>query len=388
MKCKSKKVSNDVNLIVLGNGFDLACGEKTSIFDFVNSILRNPNNTWSHYQLNFIVFLIYYMADEKSGNRWKDFLNLNNAEFNDWMDFEKIVYHLVLDEKTYDLMESIYNDPKKYELSTDKAAVFVIAQYFLNFREWHHDVSFSSSDSYLEFLEKVIFEFERELGNYLMRIDSDLKIYANKELLLRKLRFGYKTTSVMDFNYTRLPYDPDHHVYRIHGTTGTSCIIGIDPYYKEPGINNVYKTLGTKMRFAKVYKRLKYSSKEEFQQLVLRKNINRITFFGHSLGEQDYSYFQSVFDYINLYESEVVLVFCYIEYDKEALVKEVDRLTQRVFKLINRYGETLTNKDHGNNLLNKLLLEGRLVFRELDTEEIFNQKDLNALYKQYEINGR
>ena len=83
----------------------------------------------------------------------------------------------------------------------------------------------------------------------------------------------------------------------------------------------------------------------------------------------------------------MVLVFCYSEYDKEGLVKEVDRLTERVFKLINRYGETLTNKDHGNNLLNKLLLEGRLVFREIYPEDIFNEKDLEEVYKQYEIDS-
>lgn len=385
MKSSSKKVNNYVNLIVLGNGFDLACEEKTSIYDFVNSVLKDPNNSWSHYKINFIILLIWYMSDETSGDGWKDFLNLNNAEFNDWMDFEKIIYHLVLDEKTYNLMEDIYNNPTKYKQSTDKAAAFTVAQYFLNFHPWHKGF-FSPFDNYLEFLEKVVLEFERELQRYLLSVDSDLVVYAHKELLLKKLRYKYDRTSVMDFNYTRLPYDPVYHpVFHIHGSIGEGCFIGIDPYYKNPGINDIYKTLGAKMRFAKVYKRLKYSSKAEFQQFVLRKNINRITFFGHSLGEQDYSYFQSVFDYINLYESEVVLAFCYTEYDKDAAVKEIDRLTQRVFKLINRYGETLTNKDHGNNLLNKLLLEGRLAFRELDPEEIFNKKDLDALYKQHGI---
>lgn len=385
MKKSNKSINKNINLLVLGNGFDLACGEKTSIFDFVNSILGNPNNAWSHYKLNFIVSLIWFMADETGGDRWKDFLNLNNAEFNDWMDFEKIIYHLVLDEKTYDLIKDIYNNPSKYKQNTDKGAAYVLAQYFLNFRSWHKDF-FSSSDSYLDFLENAIAEFEHQLLHYLISVDRDLKIYAHKELLLRKLRSGYDRTSVMDFNYTHIPSDIIYHpVFHIHGITDVKCLVGIDPYYKKPGSNDLYKTLGGKIRFTKVYKRLKYSSKEELQQFVLRKNINRITFFGHSLGEQDYSYFQSVFDYINLYESVVVLIFCYTEYDKEAPIKEIDRLTQRVFKLINRYGETLTNKDHGNNLLNKLLLEGRLVFRELDPEEIFNEKDLNALYKQYEI---
>ena len=282
-------------------------------------------------------------------------------------------------------MEDIYDNPTKYIKATDKSAPYVTAQYFMNFRQWHENL-YSPFDSYLEFLEKAVLEFERELQRYLLSIDSDLTLLARKELLLRKLRSKYERTSVMNFNYTRLPEDPFYHpVFRIHGNVGNRCLIGIDPYYKKPGTNDMYKTLGAKIRFTKVYKRLKFSSKEELQQFVLRKNINRITFFGHSLGEQDYSYFQSVFDYINLYESEVVLVFCYSEYDKGDSIKEVDRLTERVFKLINRYGETLTNKDHGNNLLNKLLLEGRLVFREVFPDDVFNEKDLEEVYKQYEI---
>lgn len=385
MKISSTKKGDNVNLLILGNGFDLACGGKTSIFDFVNSVITNPNNAWCRYKINFIILLIYYMSQETDGDGWKEFLNFSNTEINDWMDFEKIVYHLVLDEKTYNLMEDIYNNPTKYIETTDKSAVFSTAHYFKDFRQWHEGL-FSQLDSYLEFLEKAVLEFERELQRYLMSIDSDLSLLARKELLLRKLRYKYERTSVMNFNYTRLPEDPIYHpVFRIHGSVGNGCLIGIDPYYKKPGTNDMYKTLGAKIRFTKVYKRLKLSSREELQQFVLRKNINRITFFGHSLGEQDYSYFQSVFDYINLYESEVILVFCYTEYNKEDSVKEVDRLSERVFKLINRYGETLSNKDHGNNLLNKLLLEGRLVFREIFPDDILNEKDLEEVYKRYEI---
>lgn len=32
----------------------------------------------------------------------------------------------------------------------------------------------------------------------------------------------------------------------------------------------------------------------------------------------------------------------------------------KAIKLLNSYGETLDNKDHGNNLIHKLLIEGRL----------------------------
>ena len=43
----------------------------------------------------------------------------------------------------------------------------------------------------------------------------------------------------------------------------------------------------------------------------------------------------------------------------------------QVIKLLDAYGRTLDNKDHGNNLIHKLLIEGRLAVKELpDTVRI------------------
>lgn len=80
--------------------------------------------------------------------------------------------------------------------------------------------------------------------------------------------------------------------------------------------------------------------------------IKEIKFFGHSLGEADYSYFQSLFDQVDLYGSKTKLTFCYTtmhgpNYDA-------------IIELMNRYGETVIPEAHGRNLLHKLLLEERL----------------------------
>ncbi len=83
-----------------------------------------------------------------------------------------------------------------------------------------------------------------------------------------------------------------------------------------------------------------------------------IKFYGHSLSEADYSYFQSIFDYYDLYgNSDVSLIFYYSkgyeQYDA-------------IYKLISEYGKSLTNKEQGKNLIHKLLLENRLQIQELD----------------------
>ena len=99
---------------------------------------------------------------------------------------------------------------------------------------------------------------------------------------------------------------------------------------------------------------------------ILNKNIKSIVFYGHSLAAADYSYFQSIFDFYSIYDSDVTLVFYYSVYkenDREQITKtQFDSIR----KLLIEYGTTLDNKDHGKNLLHKLLLEDRLIIKELN----------------------
>lgn len=45
--------------------------------------------------------------------------------------------------------------------------------------------------------------------------------------------------------------------------------------------------------------------------------------------------------------------------------------------LIEIYGQTFSNKDHGRNLFTKLLLENRIIFEQIKLEDVWN---LNYLY--------
>lgn len=82
-----------------------------------------------------------------------------------------------------------------------------------------------------------------------------------------------------------------------------------------------------------------------------------IKFYGHSLNEADYSYFQSIFDYYNLYENNNISLIFYYSKGYEQ--------TDKIYRLINTYGKTLSNKDQGKNLTHKLLLENRLKIVEI-----------------------
>lgn len=82
-----------------------------------------------------------------------------------------------------------------------------------------------------------------------------------------------------------------------------------------------------------------------------------IKFYGHSLSKADYSYFQSIFDYYNLYSNyNVSLEFYYSEGYEQY---------DAIYRLINEYGNSLTNKEQGKNLIHKLLLENRISIKKV-----------------------
>lgn len=112
---------------------------------------------------------------------------------------------------------------------------------------------------------------------------------------------------------------------------------------------------------------LRIFSKTHRKMLATEKPLNilppnnnypiEIKFYGHSLSEADYSYFQSIFDYYDLYgNNNVSLIFYYSNgYEQH----------DAIYSLISEYGKSLTNKEQGKNLIHKLLLENRLQIQEI-----------------------
>ncbi|WP_181343094.1 AbiH family protein [Listeria monocytogenes] len=100
---------------------------------------------------------------------------------------------------------------------------------------------------------------------------------------------------------------------------------------------------------------------------VLDNTISNIIFYGHSLSEADYAYFQSIFDYLDIYNNQIQLTFYYTNYLEDEQDFETVRREQvtAVRTLIEEYGSTLDNEAKGKNLLHKLLLEERISVFEL-----------------------
>lgn len=121
--------------------------------------------------------------------------------------------------------------------------------------------------------------------------------------------------------------------------------------------------------FTKSY-RLIDNHVNSIRNTAFQKKVDTIIVYGHSLNRADYSYFESIFDMYDVFNSEVKLRFYYwrgysknddlSDEKKKVVAKQQERKAMKnIAKLLNSYGSTLKN-EHGENIINKLVLEQRL----------------------------
>lgn len=219
---------------------------------------------------------------------------------------------------------------------------------------------------------------EKEFSTYLAQAEKDQPDYRENarglmcELILHgrpsKKDYDIKE-SVLSFNYTHpieSLHSEEHETsdINIHGRLDGEIVFGID------GTGRMNDP--TVMPFTKTYRLLSLGVSDTRSLVRAASPIGYqdygtalIKFYGHFLGSADYSYFQAIFDSVHLYEGQTQLIFFYRRHgDKTSEEVRVETMSQ-VIKLLDAYGRTLDNKDHGKNLIHKLLIEGRLAVKEL-----------------------
>lgn len=377
------------NLYIIGNGFDLYLGLKTSYCDFFKhkdnerdlnyleirkTILEDINkkakniekgatpkieinkNTSIPTEIKENLFLLYLILEENDKTiNWHDVekkILKANKEMNNL--FEK------LEENRY--LEILGEEKIKYGTRLGKESYLIKTLGEKNF-------------NFLKELNK----FEKKFGNYIAQINNDLFDIGmgtfkdkNIECKVRKI-FEVDnniTNIVINFNYTTYLKKMDYisEMTNVHGTF-ENPIFGIDNTEIGNDREFYYLTKTSRVLFNNTIK-------EEFK-LPNKIEISKICFFGHSLARADYSYFQSIFDYYDIYNSEVKLEFKYYNYikdDKKLTDKEKkerkdevkSNMHKSVIELMNDYGNTASNKSRGQNLLHKLILENRIKIVEVE----------------------
>lgn len=279
----------------------------------------------------------------------------SNSEFpNDQarMKFINIVQYCFKDNK--DLSTSMLDSLKKFEKS--------FALYIKNLIYKSKDHYFKRSEKLLKYLTSSYNEeiVHLDVINFNYSLDENIVNQMIHEKRFSNITFNSWTNihGVASWNdsYTRSQINKLHSNYKRLAPP----IFGID-WHDISDTTNDIDFNDPRIIFTKSFRLIDNQvnnmrdKKHQFQ-----KNINKIIFFGHSLGHADYSYFESLFDIYNIYDSNIELNFYYKKGSSDFLDRlSAQKTLEEIIKLLTSYGQTSTNQ-HGENIVNKLLLEQQL----------------------------
>jgi len=403
-------------LIILGNGFDLACGLKSTYKDFFNHILEKEESKSNYWYYIFRSLSI----KNKINNGWTD---IERQILTELKNIESLYDRDILKEGEYnDLDDIVQNDgftSKSHEQKKDdslyltiRAAYFAIKSYydptpskrefqshlmdkmlvlenhFFNYLNEQIRVEYSHINNFFSdskdtnqnnyYIKSAIIVYfllisqtpKLSLGTLLSKLekigkhDSFDSFFVEFESI-KNLFFDDDIeiieSNILSFNYTE-PFK-NLNIRNIHGAlSDRNIIFGIDYdklkiNFKEPPIE-----------FSKSYRILENG---KTTSIKISSDIDIIKFYGHGLGEADYSYFQAIFDSVDLYHSNTQIIFYWSEYEGVEKTKIRVEQVKKVTNLIEEYGTTFTNEDHGRNLLTKLQLENRLQIEEIPINQLF-----------------
>ena len=372
-------------LYILGNGFDLYLGLKTKYSDYfknrkiseeffekIKLIFKNSIGSYNYdargkvyavfdYNETLLNMQIIQLYKDIEKNLFYLYLIfLKKCDLN-WNEVEGNILPFIRDtSKIFKLkMETILGNIEKNEMYK----YLLIAKVIIKDRK---------NLSFLDFMMEQLNLFEKDFGNYIGSLELKEKnknrlinifrttcrkkiINFNYSIFLQDLIDRYKDIAFSEIEIARRIKSIES-IVNIHGDF-KNPIFGIDSHNSEEQFQN----------FTKTSRILNNDTVGNFE-LPKPEKLGTINFFGHSLSEADYSYFQSLFDYYDIYSSNIKLNFMYSEYDKNDLTRAKRETHNNVVKLMNNYGEKLENKDKGKNLLHKLLIENRIKLINVDKE--------------------
>lgn len=406
-------------LIILGNGFDINCELKSKYEDFFLSRfsellnhqysiledLKSPLNKKTMEIISDIwdetnprdYFSLYskkWFGDTDAElNRWdiifmfaKLCIDEEVSQCN-WEDVESIIYEVV----SIALNDGVGKNSKiKYKekvengngQSDGKEAFYKLVR----------SISFVKADKLTKSviaaeLLSELKKFEAIFSRYIsdqIDLDHPKEGYVKKAIDLYKAISKYSnrsktnsidTVDVLSFNYSldekfQDIIDREIDDYRLKSWSNIHGIAHYKetPYYPAPifGIDNHNisangEEMDYRIPFTKLYRVLE-GHINDIRGSKSYKNTDLISIFGHSLGEADYSYFESIFDENELYRSN-----CKIEYyywpgnsgDEGSKLIQRQRNATNLYNLLINYGETL-DKKYGKNIVTKLNIENRI----------------------------
>lgn len=380
--------------LVIGNGYDLHCGLKSSYADF---FMRDAdkNNYFNNWLDDFKekINLNAFTTEQSKEDVWVEFksidelniwdlffyietktTNQNNKEAWLWCDIETVMYNSL---KSYDSREcntNLFRWEHVYKAITKKMPkefkfwkIYVMAKVILEKRNME---GFKNIDEFYYYILDELNQFEKEFG---MFIDKKRYLYSNfllkipntdfekrSKMTLQELCNVDNLVSIDSFNYDDIG---DENLNKIlHNINGNleNPIFGID--------SNLCRASDPRFIFTKTNRRMEL----EMIDFECQKDIafDNVIVYGHSLSSNDYSYFFPLLDKLEmtnfLSNKKIIFGFSVYDMEKETEIKRKNRLN--IQKLFEAYANYKGLKDV-NRLLDSLTTQNRVLTYEIQTFE-------------------
>lgn len=374
-------------LLVIGNGFDLKLGLKTTFTNFIESdFYSKKTNRINEFRKDIGVVV----KDNKSID-FDYFLKINGKlkgidEINFWDLYFglKKVLGIKDDNKTWADIEKNIHDFLKDLNEGEDAVKFakIIECKNLQFSWYGKDKKldyliilfiyiaqkkFYSADKgidYSLFLEDLKM-FEKNYGAYINEENHKDNYSDNSMNLINKLIGKDNELGGIDtFNYSAMPFK-DEKVWYINGDYNRP-IIGIDDSFVVSSNNSVFDE--KLYVFTKTYRRLElYGDKRASPK---NRAYHGIIVYGHSLNEQDYSYYYPLFnqlDFTNTNKSSnngKYITFKYSAHEGCTSEQAKEKTIVSVINMLARYNKEILNAHHFR-LMDILFNQNRIRFEEV-----------------------
>ena len=357
--------------IVLGNGFDLFCGLKTSYNDFFEDrkeqynifeiIKNNVDDKINEDANDFYENDINLSQNDYQNNTvWDFYFYLESPSMKEtkWCDVEEKMKNSFRKESIFNWEKVLQGLRSKDGRTTNNEKV-ICCMFFLKYK---YNTNFTISEKeFYDILFDELLIFERSFGDYIENqvLYNYKKYFSNCQNTL--LKFSNSLTainSISSFNYSNISKYYDWNGTMIDNINGDvkNPIFGID--------SNLFSPLDIEYRFTKIDRRMTLDMKSDYMKEL--KSFDNLIFFGHSLNEQDYGYLFPLLDAIELNGNNInkKVVFAYYIYDKEESQEIKINIKKQVQKLIYEYGKSKGNND--NRLLERLWNNQRIILYEID----------------------
>ncbi|MCB5290277.1 MAG: AbiH family protein [Bifidobacterium longum] len=390
----------------MGNGFDLAQHIPSSYSAFFR-------DRYTKYRESFkkaIMPRVTYQVNVEDPCVW-DYLFIawhdTSKKLDDWKDVESAIKEWVIGKGSISLNDALnywtilsvkpsrpdavvnaYLKIQKYVNEHSSNIDFSVLNYFNTSADLDDEGSEDPVEilrvKLLDFFAKELHVIEDAFTRYLIRVQgnpsydsSSRNIYKAMAETGTDIPLDEQSNVILSFNYTtpllqspreesiyyhrNVHGDVDRFSDESHGGYDYHVIFGIDgqAHMDEPGVYQFTKTARV-LKLRRQYLTGEMAGRSIFDAQSNGSDIAEVKFFGHSLGEADYSYFQSLFDQIDLYGGETKLTF----FGTLSYPANYDA----IIRLMTEYGKTIVPEAHGRNLLHKLLLEDRLKIATFDTK--------------------